>query len=101
MTTAQVLEQLKSRMRIRHEALDGVLTEDINAGALELTRAGVSVYKEDPGTELRDDALIATAICYHAMAAEDYGGKAQQYQQSFEKLRDALSQSGGYQCETS
>ncbi|MBR5421015.1 MAG: hypothetical protein IK115_07720 [Lachnospiraceae bacterium] len=97
MTAAALLTKIKNYMRIRHNALDDTITDDINAGTLELTRAGVSVYEEN---EIRDDELILTAIRYHVMAAEDYNGKGSQYQQSFEKLRDAMSLSGEYRCET-
>ena len=94
MTTAQMLTKIKESMRIRHTALDNTLTDDIEAAALELKRSGVSAYNELQ--ELKDDQLIINAIRYYVMAAEDYNGKAQQYQLSFEKLRNALSQSGGY-----
>ncbi len=97
MTTEALLTKIKNCMRIRHDALDDTITDDIKAGALELQRAGVSVYEEN---RIRDDELIYTAIRYFVMAAEDYNGKAQQYQLSFERLRDALSLSGEYKCET-
>ncbi len=93
MTTAQMLAKVKEAMRIRHTALDTTLTDDINAGALELKRSGVSVFDND---NLRDDALIEVAVRYYVMAAEDYNGKASQYMQSFEKLRDAMAMSGDY-----
>lgn len=97
MTTAQMLEKVKEAMRIRHTALDATLTDDINAGALELQRSGVSVFVEN---QIRDDALIENAIRYFVLAAEDYNGKAGQYTQAFEKLRDALAVSTGYKAES-
>lgn len=96
MTTAQMLEKVKDSMRIRHTALDDTLTDDINAGALELKRSGVSVF--DQGL-IRDDELIVNAIRFFVMATEDYNGKAEQYTQAFERLRNALSLSAGYRAE--
>ena len=97
MTTAQMLTKIKEAMRIRHTALDATLTDDIDAGALELQRSGVSVFDN---SQIRDDALIENAIRYFVMAAEDYNGKAAQYTQAFEKLRNALSMSTGYKAES-
>ena len=65
----------------------------IDAGALELKRSGVSVYENN---ELKNDALVENAIRYYVFAVEDYNGKAQQYQQSFERLRNAMAQSKDY-----
>ena len=96
MTTAQMLEKVKDSMTIRHTALDDTLTDDINAGALELKRSGVSVF--DQGL-IRDDELIVNAIRFFVMATEDYNGKAEQYTQAFERLRNALSLSAGYRAE--
>ena len=97
MTAAQMLVKVKESMRIRHTALDDTLTDDINAGALELKRSGVSVY--DQSGQIRDDELIVNAIRFFVMAAEDYNGKAEQYTQAFERLRNALSLSAGYRAE--
>lgn len=94
MTTANFVEKVKDAMRIRHDSLDAILADDIEAGALELKRAGVLAYNDSD--ELSDDELVLTAIRYYVMATEDYAGKASQYMQSFERLRDALSQSADY-----
>jgi len=96
MTTAQMLVKIKDSMRISHSALDDTLTDDINAGALELKRSGVSVF--DQGL-IRDDELIQNAIRYFVMAAEDYNGKGSQYTLSFERLRNALAMSKDYKAE--
>lgn len=92
MTEADVLEKIKNAMRIRHNALDSILTDDIRAGALDMTRAGVSVY-QSKGDELlfMNDELIATAIRFYAMAVEDYEGKGQLFMSNYKNLRDSLS----------
>ena len=102
MTKAALLAKIKDNMRIRHTALDNAITDDMNAGALELERAGVSAYQiKDNAKEFSDDQLVLTAIRYFVQSAENYNDKGQQYQQSFEKLRDAMALSGDYQCVTS
>ncbi len=102
MTAAALLAKIKNNMRIRHTALDTAITDDMNAGALELERAGVSAYKTvNNSKEFVDNELVLTAIRYFVQSAENYNDKGQQYQQSFNKLRDAMALSGEYQCETS
>lgn len=101
MTVASLLAKIKNNMRIRHTALDTAITDDINAGALELERAGVPAYIEVNGNkEIKNDELIQTAIRYFVMSVENYNDRGQQYQQSFENLRNAMSLSGEYQCAT-
>lgn len=94
----ELLEQIKQSMRISHNALDEMLQTDIEAGALDLLRVGVLPYLEDPdgGKTLKDDALIYKALELYAKAQEDYEGKGERYQLSYEKLRDSLSLCGDY-----
>lgn len=97
MTAEVLLEKIKNNMRIRHTALDAAITDDMYAGALELERAGVSAYKVvNDQKEFSDDQLVITAIRYFVQSAENYNDKGTQYQQSFEKLRDAMALSGDY-----
>lgn len=90
-----LVEQIKKSMRIRHTVLDDIIRADIQAGALDLSRAGVHPFEED-GETMRDDALIHKAVELYCKAQEDYEGKGTMYEASYEKLRDSMSLCGEY-----
>ena len=94
----KLLDQIKKSMRISHNALDDMLKTDIAAGALDLSRASVQPYqsKSNNGQSIKNDALIRKAIELYAKAQEDYEGKGERYQNSYEKLRDSLALCGDY-----
>lgn len=93
----KMLDQIKKSMRISHNALDDILKEDIKAGALDLLRSGVLPYRKESNTkQIKNDALIRKAIELYAKAQEDFEGKGERYQISYEKLRDSLSLCGDY-----
>jgi hypothetical protein len=97
MTVAQCLAKVKEAMRIKHNQLDNTLTDDINAAALDLQRAGVVVYQvNDNVTTLVDDQLVQTAIRLYVFACEDYNDKGEQYRQGYQSLLSALALSGSY-----
>lgn len=89
-----LLEQIKKSMRIAHDALDITIEADSEAGALDLSVAGVNPY--DEYGDLKDDALIWKAIELYCKAQEDYEGKGQQYQAAYDNLKDSLALCGDY-----
>lgn len=91
----ELLEQIKKSMRISHTTLDDTLSSDIQAGALELKRAGVRALEED-GETLRDEALIYKALELYCKAQEDFEGKGPMYETAYEKLRDSMALCGDY-----
>lgn len=91
----ELLEQIKKSMRIGHTALDDTLLSDIEAGALELKRAGVQALEED-GKTLRDEALVYKALELYCKAQEDFEGKGPMYEAAYEKLRDSMALCGDY-----
>lgn len=93
----ELLEQIKKSQRISHSALDDVLITDIHAGADELFRAGVMSY--DDSGNIADRPLIRKAIELYAKGMEDFEEKGSMYMASFEKLRDAMAQSGDYRVQ--
>lgn len=94
----KLLEQIRKSMRISHNALDDMLKTDIEAGALDLLRAGVQPYSVNAKGKkiIKEDALIHKAIELYAKAQEDYEGKGERYNVSYEKLRDSLALCGDY-----
>lgn len=78
-------------MRISHDFLNDEIQQNIVACIQDLRRVGV--YRED-------DSLICKACELYCKWQQDYQGKAKQYEQNYEKLRDALSLAGEYRCTT-
>ncbi|MCM1264318.1 MAG: hypothetical protein NC313_16530 [Butyrivibrio sp.] len=92
----KLLEQIKKSMRISHNALDEMLRTDIEAGALDLLRAGVQPYQPRTSKTIKKDALIHKAIELYAKWQEDYNGKGETYEKSYKGLRDSLALCGDY-----
>ena len=88
-----MLEKVKLSMRIFHNALDSDIQSNIDACMLELQRVGILADVAKPETA---DALIAKAAELFCKWQYDFGGKGDQYQKAFEKLRDAISLCDSY-----
>lgn len=89
-----LLMQIKTSMRITHEALDDTIRTDIEAGAQDLLRVGVRPFSDDG--ELRENPLIRKALELYCKAQADYQGKGAEYEASYTRLRDAMSLCGDY-----
>ena len=104
MKRKELFEQIKDSMRIKHDALNDVIQNDIDAGTLDLIRSGVQPYRKKNGEYvlagnkkvLRNDALIGKALELYSKAQEDYQGKGEKYQKAYESLRDSLALCGDY-----
>lgn len=83
-------EQVRKKMRISHAHMDDDITDNIAAARLDMGRVGI-----DPD---RDDALTDKAVELYCKAQFDYLGKGEQFQQHYERLRDAMSMAGEYKC---
>ncbi len=89
-----LLMQIKTSMRIAHEALDAAIQTDIQAGAQDLLRVGVRPFSDDGA--LREEPLIWKALELYCKAQADYQGKGADYETSYTRLRDAMSLCGDY-----
>lgn len=78
-----VLDKIKTALRISHDKLDEDIINNINACLLDLKRVGVNVSEPD--------ALIDKACELYCKYQYDYQNKGEQFRQSYESLRDALS----------
>ena len=81
-------EQVRKKMRISHAHMDDDIGDNIAAARLDMGRVGI-----DPD---RDDALTDKALELYCKAQFDYLGKGEQFQQHYERLRDAMSMAGEY-----
>lgn len=85
-----VLDDVKTAMRIRHEALDDLLTKQITTARAEMVRAGVS---EDVAND-DDNACVADAIItFCQMRNADTIPEADRYETSWKYQLDCLRKS--------
>ena len=77
------LDKIKTALRISHDKLDEDIINNIDACLLDLKRVGVNVSEPD--------ALIDKACELYCKYQYDYQNKGEQFRQSYESLRDALS----------
>ncbi len=91
-----LIEKIKVSMRIRHSELDTDIRNNIMAAASDLSRVGVMPYANVKKKALKEDPLIEKAVELYCKAQADFLGKGDQFEVSYEKLRDALSLCGDY-----
>lgn len=92
----EMVKSIKDSMRIKHNALDENIGNDIVAAIADLIRVGVQPFSDAEEKTVKEDGLIAKAIELYCKAQADYLGKGIQFESSYEKLRDALSLCGDY-----
>lgn len=87
-----ILEKVKKTLRISHDKIDDLLTEDIETARAEMIRAGVSVYTANAaGDKLIDSAIVAYCLWKNAADAQKEG-----YWKSWEMQLDNLRKSTAY-----
>ncbi len=86
------VEQVRNSMRISHTFLDCDVANNIDAARLDMRRVGIDIEK--------DDALMDKAVELYCKAQFDYLGRGEQFQQNYEKMRDAMSMAEEYKCVT-
>lgn len=83
-------EQIRKKLRISHAHMDEDIADNIAAARLDMGRVGIS--------READDALTDKAVELYCKAQFDYLGKGEQFQLSYESLRDAMSMTEEYRC---
>ena len=97
-----MVKKIRTTLRISHAKLDDDIKSNIETALLDMKRLGIETFKRDKEGEivLKDsqkelkDALVEKAV--ECKASFDFQGKGEQYQKSYEALRDSLSLSGEY-----
>lgn len=96
--------KIKTALRISHGKLDDDIKGNIEAALLDMKMLGIETFKrdedgniisKDSGPELKD-SLVEKAVELYCKASFDFRGKGEQYQKSYNALRDSLSLSGEY-----
>lgn len=92
----ELLKAVKDSMRIKHNALDDDISDDIETAIADMVRVGINPYSNTKKRTLKPDRLVNKAIELYCKGQADYKGKGQQYEASYEKVRDAMSLCGDY-----
>lgn len=92
----ELIQSIKNSMKIKHTALDEDIRGNIESAAADLKRVGVQPYADAEQKVLKDDPLIRKAAELYCKSQADYMGKGEQFERSYEKLRDSLSLCGDY-----
>ena len=86
----EILDMVKTAMRIQHNSLDDDLTRLIEAAKLDLTESGVQAPEDGK------DAVYNTAIELYVKAMTDYRGDQSFYFSRYKLIKDTLSLRKGY-----
>lgn len=89
----ELLNDVKTSMRIKHNALDADFINKIQTALDEMERTGVQIPAE---IHTSTDRLIVTGCELYTKWMSDFEGKGERYQKNFEQLRDTLSMSSEY-----
>lgn len=84
-----ILEKVRTAMRIKSSVLDGELMDEIVACQIDLNLAGVNK------TDL-NDKLVMEAVKLYCKAKHDFGGQGERYERSYENLKRSLALSTKY-----
>ncbi len=96
MVDDELLKKLKESMRIRHNALDADIRDNIEAAISDMVRVGVNPYSSSRKKSIKSDKLVYKALELYCKGQADYMGKGPRFEASYEKLRDAMSLCGDY-----
>lgn len=92
----ELLKAIKGSMRIKHNALDESIRDDIETAIADMVRVGVNPYSGKRKSALKEDKLVTKAVELYCKGQADFMGKGDQFEASYEKLRDAMSLCGDY-----
>lgn len=85
----EILDAVKTSLRISHTALDSDLSQTINACKQDLKIVGVSKVEET-------DPLTAQAIKLYCKWQFDFQGQGDRYGHAYAGLRDSMALCGDY-----
>ena len=77
-----LLDVAKTALRLSTTALDGEISDEVDAGLLRLHIAGAAGADEDP--------LVKDAVRAYVRWQHDFCGRGSEWKACFEELRDAM-----------
>lgn len=93
METPKIVEKIKTDLRITHTALDGDISDTVDACMEDLYIVGIQV------TEPPDAAILAAIKLYCRAAYTDDTGKAEAYMARYNAMKATLMMAKGYRAD--
>lgn len=90
MATTEILAKIKTDLRISHTALDGDLSDTVDACLSDLRICGIA----DP--DPTDKSILAAVKLYCRAAYTDDAGKASAYMERYSAMKACLMMASGY-----
>lgn len=92
-----MLDKVKLALRLSGTALDGEVSDLINAAIADLRLVGINV-PENAGSssETLGDPLLDRAIILYAKSEDNFGGEGERHRKAYDYLKCALSLSDEY-----
>lgn len=91
-----MLEEVKSSLRIKSNALDEDLKRDIQAALLDMGRVGIDVSGIDPENKITYDALILSCVIFHAKWINNFLDRGEEWRKAYTTLRNSMARCGDY-----
>ena len=92
-----MLDKVKLALRLSGTALDGEVSDLINAAIADLRLVGISVPEvQGSPSEKLGDPLLERAIVLYAKAEFGWNNDAERYRKAYDYLKCALSLSGDH-----
>lgn len=85
----KLAKKIKVSMRIRHNALDKGIADNIRTALRDMGLRGISIPEEE-------DSLVDKACELYCKGQYDYLGKGAEFERRYEELRDSMSLCGDY-----
>lgn len=85
----EMLEKVRSALRIKHTNLDEELKDEIKSCQIDLRLAGVVKTEES-------DKLVGETIKAYCKWKHDFNGQGERWQRDYERLKNTLSLSSEY-----
>ena len=90
-----MLDKVKLALRLSGTALDGEVSDLINAAIADLRLVGINV-PEVGSSDTTGDPLLDRAIILYAKSEDNFGGEGDRYRKAYDYLKCALSLAGDY-----
>ena len=92
-----MLDKVKLALRLSGTALDGEVSDLINAAIADLRLVGINIPAEaGSSSKTLGDPLLDRAIILYAKSEDNFGGEGDRYRKAYDYLKCALSLSGDH-----
>jgi len=92
-----MLDKVKLALRLSGTALDGEVSDLINAAIADLRLVGINIPAEaGSSSKTLGDPLLDRAIILYAKSEDNFGGEGERHRKAYDYLKCALSLSDDY-----